>query len=72
MTSTEIIEQLKEVVSGRRGYVSLTRAAKASGINKHALAAAAKALGLETDNHGKYGLCASRAARAKAKGAAAE
>ena len=60
----KVIDELKEVAAGNRGWVSLTMASRACGERKEMLAVMAKALGLAVDNsHGSYGMCARRAAR---------
>jgi len=52
--------ELNEVKTGYRGWCSITFAAKESGIDKETLEKVAKMRGLETNNHGKYGLVATK------------
>ena len=76
MTSTRHIQQaiynpttadmLTEVTQGRRGWVSLTQRAKVDGVSKTELAnIATNVFGLVCENHGRYGLCASRRSLAR-------
>ena len=56
-----IMIQLKEVVSGVRGFVSITeRDAQMAGITKGAISSVAARMGLVSRLHGKYGTCFSR------------
>jgi hypothetical protein len=55
-----VVDQLKEVVAGTRGWMSLTQASKECGVPKLHLKIVAEALGLEVKNHGRHGMSASR------------
>lgn len=58
-----IMNDLKEVVAGKRGFVSITtRKAQMAGVDKATIEAAAAKIGLCSRIHGKYGTCFSRAA----------
>ena len=54
----ETVQMLQEVLSGKRGFVSLTAEAKARNLNKERLIKIAEEMGLKTKAHGKYGFCA--------------
>lgn len=58
-----IMNDLKEVVAGKRGFVSITtRKAQMAGVDKATIEAVAAKIGLRSRIHGKYGTCFSRAA----------
>jgi len=54
------VNELKEVASGKRGWGSLTKAARDCGLPKEQLKIVAEALGLNAQNHGNHGLTARR------------
>lgn len=56
----EAVNEMKQVASGDRGWVSLTAHAKTSGVSKQQLSIVAKALHLDVENHGKYGMTATK------------
>jgi hypothetical protein len=59
----KVINEINEVVDGRRGWVSLTKArAKLIGISHDLLLGCAKVYQLKVSPHGRYGWTASRPA----------
>jgi hypothetical protein len=59
----KVLDEINEVVEGRRGWVSLTKArAKLIGISHDLLLGCAKAYQLKVAPHGLCGWCGSRAA----------
>lgn len=59
----KVIDEINEVVDGRRGWVSLTKArAKLIGISHDLLIACAKVYQLKVAQHGRMGWTASRPA----------
>ena len=59
----KVLDEINEVVEGRRGWVSLTKArAKLIGISHDLLLGCAKAYQLKVAQHGRYGWTASRPA----------
>lgn len=61
MTYDNLVNQLKEVRAGKRGWVSLSKkVAKEVGTTQNQLFVIVKALGLRLDQHGKYGYTAHR------------
>ena len=52
----------REITQGKRGFVSIARFSKETGIERPRLIRIAEAFKLQMHNHGKYGLCASRSA----------
>lgn len=59
----KVLDEINEVVDGRRGWVSLTKArAKLIGISHDLLLGCAKAYQLKVSPHGRYGWTASRPA----------
>jgi len=59
----KLIDEINEVVEGRRGWVSLTKArAKLIGISHNLLLGCAKVYQLKVTPHGRCGWCGSRAA----------
>ncbi len=54
----KVINEINEVVEGRRGWVSLTKArAKLIGISHNLLLGCAKAYNLRVEPHGRMGFC---------------
>jgi hypothetical protein len=59
----KVLDEINEVVDGRRGWVSLTKArAKLIGISHDLLLGCAKVYQLKVSPHGRYGWTASRPA----------
>jgi hypothetical protein len=59
----KVLDEINEVVDGRRGWVSLTKArAKLIGISHDVLLGCAKVYQLKVSPHGRYGWTASRPA----------
>jgi len=53
-----LINQIKEVAIGNRGFVSVTKKTAASaGTTQNQILVIAKTLNLKFDVHGKYGFC---------------
>lgn len=62
MTYDNLVNQLKEVKDGKRGWVSLTKKlAKEVGTTQDQLFIIVQVLGLELEQHGKYGYTAHKA-----------
>ena len=57
----EAVNGMKAVAAGTRGWISLTQAARKSGLPKGHLKIVAEALGLEIEiSHGRHGMTARR------------
>lgn len=55
------VDELRDVAAGRRGWSSITAAARKSGVPKNHLRLVAEALGLEVEeSHGRHGMTAHR------------
>lgn len=55
--AAKVHEQIGEVASGVRGFISATWLAKETGIKRESIAKWAAAAGLSGKNHGRFGLC---------------
>jgi hypothetical protein len=54
----KVLDEINEVLQGRRGWVSLTKArAKLIGISHSLLLACAKVYDLKVEPHGRMGFC---------------
>jgi hypothetical protein len=56
---SELKVRIEQVVSGRRGFVSIAKEIKTCGMTRQEVKDLATSHGLVLHNHGKYGLCAS-------------